>query len=180
MPSIPSVTKNFMLACVALFCISIFLRLEIWLALWPLSSGNFWPWQLVSYAFLHADLGHLLFNMLGLWMFGSELERVWGRRRYAQLLLAGALTAALAQLLFSVLMHSNAPTVGASGGLYGLLLSFGMLFPDRIIMPLFNSPSQVCSISACEYAPENPNSGIRCGAGINAGFPVTESSKSFR
>jgi len=75
--------------------------------------------------------------MLGLWMFGSELERVWGSKRYAHLLIASTLTAAAAQLIFTLLIGSRSPTVGASGALFGLLLSFGMIFPDRIIMPLF-------------------------------------------
>jgi len=131
MPSIPSVTKNFMLACVALFCVSIFLRLEIWLALWPLSSGNFWPWQLVTYAVLHADLGHLLFNMLGLWMFGAELENYWGQKRYMQFGLVSALTAALAQLLVTALLGSRGFTLGASGILFGLLMAYALTFPRR-------------------------------------------------
>jgi membrane associated rhomboid family serine protease len=75
--------------------------------------------------------------MLGLWMFGSELERVWGARRYWQFLLAGVLAAAAAQMLITYLTGSNVPTVGASGGIYALLLAFGMLFPNRVIMPLF-------------------------------------------
>jgi hypothetical protein len=56
----------------------------VWFALWPLSSGRFMPWQVLSYGFLHGDVGHLFFNMLGLWMFGAELERLWGRTRYLQ------------------------------------------------------------------------------------------------
>ncbi|MBB4843988.1 membrane associated rhomboid family serine protease [Paucibacter oligotrophus] len=138
MPPIPSVTKAFMLACVGLYCV-FFLApgLQPWFELWPLQSGNFLPWQPVSYAFLHGSEWHLFFNMLGLWMFGSELERVWGAKRYTQILLASTVSAALAQLLVTYLMGSNAPTVGASGALFGLLLSFGMLFPDRIIVPLF-------------------------------------------
>ncbi len=131
MPSIPSVTKNFMLACVAFFCISIFLRLEIWLALWPLNSGNFWPWQLVTYAVLHADLGHLLFNMLGLWMFGAELENYWGQKRYMQFGLVSALTAALAQLLVTALLGTRGFTLGASGILFGLLMAYALTFPRR-------------------------------------------------
>ena len=140
MPPMPPVTKALMLICTAVFFIQMLLPmvpLEALFALWPLSSGNFWPWQLVSYAFLHGDMGHLLFNMLGLWMFGAELERLWGRNRYLQMLLASVVAAALAQLLVTMLTGSRSPTVGASGALFGLLLSFGMLFPDRIIMPLF-------------------------------------------
>jgi membrane associated rhomboid family serine protease len=110
--------------------------LEYWFALWPLGTGLFRPWQLLSYGFLHGDLTHLIFNMLGLWMFGSELERLWGRHRYWQFLLASLLSAAAMQLLVTWLTASRVPTVGASGALFGLLLAFGMLFPNRIIMPL--------------------------------------------
>jgi membrane associated rhomboid family serine protease len=137
MPPIPPLTKNLMLACTAAFCLQVFLSLDRWLALWPLGSGLFMPWQIVSYAFLHGGMGHLFFNMLGLWMFGSELERLWGPKRYWQFLLAGVLAAAAAQLLVTWLTGSNTPTVGASGALFALLLAFGMLFPNRIIMPLF-------------------------------------------
>jgi membrane associated rhomboid family serine protease len=71
---------------------------------------------MVSYAFLHGGMGHLFFNMLGLWMFGSELERLWGQKRYMQFLLAGVLAAAVAQLLVTYFAGSRYPTVGASGG----------------------------------------------------------------
>jgi membrane associated rhomboid family serine protease len=141
MPFIPPVTKAFMLICVGLFCLFKLLPggagVVSMLQLWPLNSGRVEIWQPVSYAFLHGDAWHLFFNMFGLWMFGSELETVWGGKRYAQLLLASALTGAAAQLVFTLLMGSFAPTVGASGALFGLLLSYGLMFPDRIIMPLF-------------------------------------------
>jgi membrane associated rhomboid family serine protease len=137
MPQIPPLTRALMLACTAIFCVQQLVFLSGAFALWPLASGNFMPWQMVSYAFLHGGIGHLFFNMLGLWMFGSELERLWGQRRYWQFLLAGVLTAAIAQLVITALTGSRVPTVGASGGLYALLLAFGMLFPNRVIMPLF-------------------------------------------
>ena len=133
MPPIPPITQALLLINVAAFCIDSFLgpwfvRL---LALWPLGSG-FLPWQIVTYAFLH-----LFFNMLGLWMFGSELERIWGPKRFIQFYFASVLAAAAAQLLVTGLLGSTYPTVGASGGLFGLLLAFGMTFPDRTIIPLF-------------------------------------------
>ena len=139
MPPLPPVTKLLMLACVGMFAASLLLppTLELMLALWPLQSGRFWPWQVVSYAFLHGDTLHLFFNMLGLWMFGSELERLWGTKRYIQFLLASVLSAAAVQILWTSLTSSLVPTVGASGALFGLLIAFGMLFPNRIIMPLF-------------------------------------------
>ena len=138
MPPMPPITQALLLINVAAFCIDLFLgpwftRL---LALWPLGSG-FLPWQVVSYAFLHGSAMHLFFNMLGLWMFGAELERLWGPKRFLQFYFASVLTAAAAQLLVASLMGATYPTVGASGGLFGLLLAFGMMFPNRIIMPLF-------------------------------------------
>ena len=108
-------------------------------ALWPLGQG-FLPWQVVSYAFLHGSVGHLFFNMLGLWMFGAELERVWGQKRFIQFYAASVLAAAAAQLLVTALSGSVYPTVGASGGLFGLLLAFGMTFPQRTILLFFVVP----------------------------------------
>ncbi len=127
-----------MLACVGLYCLFYLVPgLRPWFELWPLQTGNFLPWQPITYAFLHGGEFHLFFNMLGLWMFGSELERVWGAKRYTHILIASTLSAAAVQLIVTYLSGSSAPTVGASGALFGLLLSFGMLFPDRIIVPLF-------------------------------------------
>ena len=137
MPPLSPTTRNVMIVCAVAFLLSLFAPLTRWLALWPLGSGLFMPWQLLSYTLLHGDLAHLLFNMLGLWMFGAELEQLWGRRRYGQYLLASVLVAAAAQLLITAATGSNAPTVGASGALFGLLLAFGMLFPHRTVMPLF-------------------------------------------
>ncbi len=110
--------------------------LILWFALWPLGSGLFMPWQLASYAFLHGGLAHLAFNMYGLWLFGGELERVWGPRRLATFFAVSVLVAALAQLLVTAMMGSNVPTVGASGGLFGLLIGFAMVFPRRTVTPL--------------------------------------------
>lgn len=139
MPPIPAATKALMLLCVGLFCAQLLLPpwFETFFALWPPSSGHFGPWQLLSYGLLHGDPAHLFFNMLGLWMFGSEIERLWGHKRYLQFIVASVLSAAIVQLLWGVLTAHNQPTVGASGALFGLLLAFGMMFPNRIIMPLF-------------------------------------------
>ncbi len=107
-----------------------------WFALWPLSTGLFMPWQLASYAFLHGGLTHLAFNMFGLWMFGSELERIWGSRRLGIFYAVSVLAAAAMQLAVTAVLGSHAPTVGASGGLFGLLIGFAMVFPHRKIVPL--------------------------------------------
>ena len=137
MPPLPPVTKALMLTCTGIFCLQFLIPLDRLFALWPLSTGLFWPWQMLSYGLLHGGMFHLFFNMLGMWMFGSELERLWGPRRYIQFLVAGVLAAAVAQLIVTAMTGSPVPTVGASGGLFALLLAFGMLFPNRIIMPLF-------------------------------------------
>ena len=95
------------------------------------------PWQIVTYAFLHGGLAHLLFNMYGLYMFGGDVERVWGARRYLTFYFVCAIAAAIAQLLVSTLSGAYYPTVGASGALFGLLLAFARCFPYRTVMPLF-------------------------------------------
>ena len=105
------------------------------LALWPLQA-NFMPWQIVTYAFLHANITHLAFNMYGLWMFGSELEDLMGRRAFLQLYFASVLSAGIVQLLAASQSGSVYPTVGASGGVFGILLAYGMFFPNRTIVLL--------------------------------------------
>ena len=120
-----------MLACVAAFCLDLLLPLDRLFALWPLASGAFMPWQLVTYGFLHGGLAHLLFNMLGMWMSGAELERLWGRNRYLVFLLVSLVTAGLTQLVVTALLGSMARTVGISGALYGLLLAYALVFPRR-------------------------------------------------
>jgi membrane associated rhomboid family serine protease len=135
MPPMPPFTKALMLVCVGVYFLDLLLDQSLsqgpWLALWPIGSGNFFPWQLVTYGFLHGGMAHLIFNMLGLWMFGGELERLWGPRRYWHLLLASLLTAGATQLAVTYLLGSRVPTVGASGALYGLLLAYAVVFPRR-------------------------------------------------
>ena len=112
--------------------------------LWPLSlhshaaqGPQFEPWQLISYAFMHGGVAHLGLNMFALWMFGRDCESALGARRYAMLYLAAVLSAAGMQLAFSTIAHSRYPTVGASGGIFGVLLTFAVLYPNRRIMLLF-------------------------------------------
>jgi len=97
--------------------------------------GRFEVWQVVTYAFLHGSITHLLFNMLGLFMFGGEMERVWGPRRYTIYYFTCVVGAAVAQLIVAT-QHGGPPyaTLGASGGVFGLLLAFGMMFPRRMIL----------------------------------------------
>jgi membrane associated rhomboid family serine protease len=104
-------------------------------ALWPM-QGNFMPWQLITYAFLHGSITHLAFNMYGLWMFGTELEYLLGRQWFLKLYFSSVLSAGLMQLLVTNFTGGLYPTLGASGGVFGLLLAYAMFFPNRIIVLL--------------------------------------------
>lgn len=135
---LPPITQALILINVAMFCLEFISGSVVqYLMLWPLGP-NFYPWQIVTYAFLHSpsNLSHLFFNMLGLWMFGAELEQIWGPKRYLQFYFASVLAAAAAQLTLTFVTGSPVPTLGASGGIFGLLLAYGMMFPNRTIIPL--------------------------------------------
>lgn len=133
----PPATQALIVTCVILFLLPNLVGLPLGaLALWPFGSGAFMPWQLVTYAFLHGGLSHLVFNMFGLYMFGAELERVWGSKRFLIFYFVSVLTAAAAQLAVAAWTGNLYPTIGASGGLFGLLVGFAMLFPHRKIVPL--------------------------------------------
>lgn len=105
------------------------------LALWPL-HGGFLPWQPLSYAFVHGDAMHLAFNLLGLWLFGRPLENHFGAGMLLAVYAASVLAGAGAQLLLSSISGAPYPTLGASGGVYGLLLAYALRFPDSVIMLL--------------------------------------------
>ncbi len=113
-------------------------------ALWPLGPGLFADapvfqlWQLISYAFLHGNLAHIFFNMFALYMFGSEIERLLGANRFIIYYVVCIVGAAVAQLVVMQIMGRDPfPTIGASGGVFGILLAFGMAYPYRKLMLLF-------------------------------------------
>ncbi len=129
------------------------------LALWPWQpidgTSYFHVWQIVTYAFLHStgNLSHLLFNMLGLWMFGAEIERHVGPWRLLACYFASVATAALSQLIVPMLLGSMpAPTIGASGGVFGLLLAYALLFPNRRVVPLIPPIPMPAWVFASLYA----------------------------
>jgi membrane associated rhomboid family serine protease len=138
----PPVTTALIAANVAMFFLEQIAPGSIYtLALWPLGAGTdgagFAPWQLVTYAFLHGSLLHLAFNMFALYMFGGAIEQVFGTRRFVTYYFACVVSAALTQLVFSAVSGGFYPTVGASGGVFGLLLAYGMYFPNNRVMLLF-------------------------------------------
>ena len=107
-------------------------------SLWPVGSGNFRIWQPVTYMFLHGGMTHLFFNMFALWMFGAEIENQWGTRQFNIYYFVCGIGAAVVNLLAT--MGNPYPTVGASGAIYGVLLAFGMMFPNRYIFLYFLFP----------------------------------------
>jgi membrane associated rhomboid family serine protease len=117
--------------------------LEVLFGLWPIQpidgQSYFHVWQIVTYAFLHdtQSYTHILFNMLGLFMFGTEIERYVGPFRLAACYFASVITAALTQLIVPALLGAPpGPTIGASGGVFGLLLAYALMFPHRKVVPL--------------------------------------------
>jgi membrane associated rhomboid family serine protease len=106
-------------------------------ALYNVLSPNFYSWQVVTYMFLHGGFSHLFFNMFALWMFGRTLEYDLGSKRFLTYYMVCGIGAGLIQMLVCVLTGSMVPTVGASGAVFGILLSFGMLHPNNVIMLMF-------------------------------------------
>jgi membrane associated rhomboid family serine protease len=111
--------------------------IEYYCALTPVDVVHGEIWQLVTYSVLHQGLWHLLGNMLGLWMFGSAIESAWGTRRFLELYWVGVVGAAVTTVVLSythLLGNPNVPTIGASGGVFAILIGFGVLFGDNEIM----------------------------------------------
>lgn len=108
-------------------------------ALYPLGNG-FQVWQLLTYMFMHGGFQHLFLNMFALWMFGMELENTWGSRKFLLYYLVCGVGAGLSNLFIGPLFGPTGPTVGASGSIYGVLLAFGLMFPDRPIFLYFLLP----------------------------------------
>jgi membrane associated rhomboid family serine protease len=108
-------------------------------ALWPATEPRspFMPWQILTYGFLHGSTSHIFFNMFALWMFGREIELHMGSRRFLTYYFVCVAGAGTVQLIVAALQGGLYPTVGASGGVFGILLAYGLTFPNRIIVPLF-------------------------------------------
>lgn len=145
-PATPPATRNLIIANIAIFLGEGLIGdvLPLYFALWPLGTSvllpdipGFQPWQVVTYSFLHGNMLHILVNMFALYMFGSALEQLFGLKRFLTLYFTGVITAALAQLVVAGFAGGEPyPTVGASGGVFGLLLAYAMYFPHQKILLL--------------------------------------------
>ena len=137
---LPPVTRNLLIANVVVFLLQQLVpAFTVYLALWPLGSGVFEPWQIITGGFMHGSLSHLFFNMFALYMFGGQIERLFGRREFVLYYFVCLIVSALLQLIvLRYFLHDfQTPTIGASGAIFGLLLAFGMMYPHEKIFFLF-------------------------------------------
>ena len=115
--------------------------LQEWFALNPIVEGaNFQVWQLITYQFMHAGFGHIFFNMFMLWMFGMEIENILGSKKFLYYYLICGVVAGLAQLFIAPLFSLPGLTIGASGAVFGVMIAFALMFPDRLIFLWFLIP----------------------------------------
>jgi membrane associated rhomboid family serine protease len=141
-PPFTRTVKTLVITCLAIWLVMFILTrsgfgvvsatVDAYFALTPALVMHGYVWQLITYSFLHASLGHVFFNMLSLWMFGSRLEQDWGRQRFLEFYLFCVIGGALCTIAVSYAgilgMDPRVPTVGASGGIFGLLVAFGILY----------------------------------------------------
>lgn len=137
--SLPPVTRAIIIANVVVYLLEQVARNTLFAlgALWPLGDSLFEPWQLVTYSFLHEGLAHIFFNMFALFMFGRPLEQFWGSRRFGIYYFVCVLSAAGTELVVQNATQGGGPVIGASGGVFGLLLAFAWYFPRQRLLLLF-------------------------------------------
>ncbi len=137
----PPVIKNLLIVNALIFLAQNLLdsqfALTARLALWPIESPLFSPYQLFTHMFTHGSLGHIFFNMFALWMFGKILENVWGSKRFLLFYITCGIGAAITHLTVEYFLGGVAPAVGASGAVMGVLVAFGYLFPNTELFILF-------------------------------------------
>lgn len=149
LPSVTPVNKALMIACGAVWATQFLLGpvlglmdLAPWLGLVPVAVAHGWLWQLVTYMFLHAPsaLSHILFNLLAMWMFGGDIERLWGGRKYLSYWFICGIGAGVCVTAVGAPRGVSLPTIGASGAIYGLILAYGTIFSERRILWNFLFP----------------------------------------
>jgi membrane associated rhomboid family serine protease len=125
-------------------------------------------WQVVTYMFFHAGFGHILWNMLTLWMFGAELERMWGTAKFLRFYFACGIGAAITVIVVNYAFGDpTVATIGSSGAIYGILMAYAILFPDRLILFGFLIPIKVKYFVMIMGAVVFMNSFVSFGSGIS-------------
>jgi len=140
---LPPVVKNLMIIMGAVFLIQMLVGgwMEFYFGLIPiLVWKEYFLWQLFTYIFLHGGFSHILFNLLALWWFGGELENYWGSKKFLFYFLFCGIGAGICTVLFTPGIYQRIPVIGASGAIYGILLAFAWLFPNRPILIYFLFP----------------------------------------
>jgi len=144
-PQLTPMVKYLVIACVATFLLQWMgagrEMVEIFGLTPYLVLSKLFLWQIVTYLFLHGSFGHLFWNMVPLWMFGCELERYWGSKEFLKFFLITGVGAGVLAILFQ--QDPRVPTIGASGSIYGILMAFGIMFPERLIYLYFLFPVKV-------------------------------------
>ncbi len=153
----PPIIKNLIIINSAVFILQLLMQnlniggipadgiIDRWFALWPLGSGYFEVWQLITYQFMHGGFFHILMNMFILWMFGIEIENLWGSQKFLIFYLIAGVIGGLFQILLSPVLVGglSGPTIGASGAIMGVMVVFGVMFPNRLIFLYFLIPIKV-------------------------------------
>ncbi len=140
---LPPVVKNLMIIMGAVFLLQMLVGgwMEFYFGLIPiLVWKKYFLWQLFTYIFLHGGFSHILFNLLALWWFGGELENYWGSKKFVFYFLFCGIGAGICTVLFTPDIYQRIPVIGASGAIYGILLAFAWLFPNRPILIYFLFP----------------------------------------
>jgi membrane associated rhomboid family serine protease len=127
------------------------LQMIKWCGLTPNDVKQGYVWQLLTYMFLHANFLHLLFNMFTLWMFGCEIERSWGSKEFLKYYIITGVGAGILSFALSLSLRSNVdiPTIGASGAIFGVLVAYALMFPNRIIYLWFILPIKAKYLVGC-------------------------------
>ncbi len=161
LPTVTPVNKALMIACGAVFAGQILsgmlfpeFNLELYLGLVPVRVAQGWVWQLVTYMFLHSPvmISHILFNLLTMWMFGGDLERHWGGRKYLTYWFVCGIGAGICVTLAGAFRGVAIPTIGASGAIYGLILAYGTIFAERRILFSFLFPIKARTLAWILFA----------------------------
>lgn len=139
MGNIPTATKNLLIINVLLFFATQVIHSFNWsiLGMFYWETSYFRPFQFITYMFMHANFGHIFFNMFALYTFGGVLEHFWGSKKFLLYYLFTGIGAALVQQLVWYLTNSGGKTVGASGAVFGLLIAYGWMFPNEKLMLIF-------------------------------------------
>ena len=144
-PALTPMVKYLLIACAGVFVLQWLGDNRAMVEIFGLTPyavlSKLFLWQIATYLFLHGGFGHLFWNMFSLWMFGSELERYWGSKEFLRFFLITGIGAGLLSIAFQP--FSLIPTIGASGAVYGVLMAYGLMFPERMMYLWFLFPVKV-------------------------------------